>query len=118
MKRALLLAPLLLAGCLGQEGNQARYDQEMQRKEGEQKRMDDMEVFWTRRPDKPYKELGPIAVQTNRGSDEVMREIKRLVLDMGGDAAIITGSHSQGGVDGFVGFAQQPYTDAVAIKWK
>ncbi len=113
MKRCALLAIILATcGC-------AAYDREMVEKERVEKNRGAVEVFYSKKPERPYEEIAAISVRSVEDAQENRRAIQGEVARLGGDAGVVTGHHTQSKLSllTFTGDESQDYIDVVAIKW-
>ncbi len=111
------LFPLLaLSGCLG---DSEAYRKDLDQQAAVEKRTAAIEVFWTKKPDRPYSEINLISVRSCENAQENREVIQSEVLRVGGDAGIVTGYHSQErpSLLTLTGSERQSYIDVVAIKW-
>lgn len=121
MKRAaLLLAPLLLAGCLGQETTRARYDADQQERAGIEAKARGVIVYWSKKPERAYDEVGLVTVRTSEDAQANRHAIQVEVAKLGADAGIVMGQHSQekASIITNTGAEGQNFVDVVAITWK
>lgn len=120
MKRALLLAPLLLSGCLGQETTRARYDADQQEQAAAEAKAAKVEIYWTKKPERPYTEIGMISCRTCEKAQDTQHGVQMEASKLNGDAVIITGNHAQVGdrAINLTGTQSENYIDGVAIRWK
>ena len=83
----------------------------------------DIEVFTSKVPERPYKEIGIIEGQGMMGAEsleEVLPEMIKEACKAGGDAIILIDSQRTvdvSGGDSFIGSSQELHTTATVIVW-
>lgn len=84
----------------------------------------DIEVFTSRNPDRPYKEIGIIEGEGIIGADsleDVLPEMIKAACKAGGDGLILTGSQRTvdvSGGDNWISSSDELHTQATVIVWE